>query len=149
MNETGEKRPLGPSEESSGGESFNPYQSPQIASAGTGAANRRKLTLLTAALLALPFLLPIASYYTYQPINEAWTVRQFGCGCPPLDGSWRFNANHFNAILFAIVGGLSIWCWTFATGRAFSRQVRANLYFIGVVVVVLVTLKMLAQATWL
>jgi len=40
--------------------------------------------------LVLPFLLPILFYTVFQPINEHWTVRQFGCGCPSLDGSRHF-----------------------------------------------------------
>lgn len=54
-------------------------------------------------LLALPFLVPPLVHRLYQPINEAWTVKTFGCGCPPLAGGWSFNANHFNLILWCVV----------------------------------------------
>jgi|SRR5262245_774609 len=55
------------------------------------------------AFLAVPFVVPFVVHRLYQPINEAWTVKRFGCGCPPLDDRWRFNANYFNLTLWVIV----------------------------------------------
>lgn len=56
--------------------------------------------------LALVYLFPPLFHFAYQPVNQEWTVKRFGCGCPLLDLSWRFNANHFNMILW-----LSIYCF--------------------------------------
>jgi hypothetical protein len=53
--------------------------------------------------LAAPFLLPPGVHLAYQPVNAAWTVKAFGCGCPPLDGSRRFDANCFNGVLWLVV----------------------------------------------
>jgi hypothetical protein len=54
------------------------------------------------------FVFPIAFHRLYQPLNEAWTVKTFGCSCPTLDGRWRFNANHFNSILWLIIAAICV-----------------------------------------
>jgi hypothetical protein len=54
-------------------------------------------------LFLIPFAVPPVFHWFYQPLNEAWTVKAFGCGCPPLDLSWKFNANHFNGILWLVL----------------------------------------------
>jgi hypothetical protein len=72
--------------------------------------------------LALPFVSPFVVHALYQPINERWTVKQFGCGCPPLDGSWRFNANHFNTILWAGVALSATVAWGIALRPEFPAR---------------------------
>ncbi len=64
-------------------------------------------------LLPISLVAPFVFHAAYQPINESWTVERFGCGCPPLDLSSRFDANDFNLILwiavFVICGSMLIW----------------------------------------
>jgi hypothetical protein len=73
-----------------------------------------KVMHMRRALLIIPFIVPFVFHAFYQPINEAWTVERFGCGCPPIRnaGAFRFNANYFNLVLWcgvALVCGLSWW----------------------------------------
>ena len=60
-------------------------------------------------LLPVPFVVPPLLHWAYEPINRHWTVEKFGCGCPPMTGGWRFNANYVNLVLwFAVLVGLSV-----------------------------------------
>ena len=59
--------------------------------------------------LAIPYLFALA----YAPLNRTIVVRTFGCGCPVISGETgevvsQFNANHFNAIIYALVFVASI-----------------------------------------
>jgi hypothetical protein len=42
-------------------------------------------------LLIVPFLVPLLLHCVYQPVNEAWTVKRFGCGCPILGHEDEFH----------------------------------------------------------
>jgi hypothetical protein len=93
---------------------------------------RVSLSAITAALLA--FLAPFGSYVVYQPINQEWTVKRFGCGCPSLDGSYHFNANDFNAIVWGVIAVVCTTCWILAARRLFPDRTRRQLCFAGSVV---------------
>ena len=94
-----------------------PGVSPAVGPLGnfTGPAVRR-------AFLFVPFVLPFVVHWLYQPINAAWTVKQFGCGCPPLDDRWRFNANDFNLILWALVAVACAATWWWALRAEFADR---------------------------
>jgi len=99
--------------------------------------------------LVLPFGIPVLFYFLYQPVNRAWTVKRFGCGCPPLDGSWRFNANHFNGILLLplLAGCILLWIWE--TKGITGRMSRHWLYGAGLVGILLVFIQVWARLWWL
>jgi len=61
--------------------------------------------------LCAPFLAPNVFDVVYDPINRDWTVATFGCGCPDLDGTDRFDANEFNAVLWTLVFSASAFTW--------------------------------------
>ena len=65
------------------------------------------------ALVIFPLIFPFAFHALYQPINAAWTVTRFGCGCPPVrdTGAFHFNANHFNMILWLAVSVACALTW--------------------------------------
>lgn len=56
-------------------------------------------------LIALSMVVPMLMRYSYPYVNEHWTVKQFGCGCTRLDGSW-FNANHFNMMMWGTIASV-------------------------------------------
>lgn len=105
-------------------------------------------------LFILPFVVPFVFHALYQPINAAWTVERFGCGCPPLSdtGAFRFNANHFNLILWC---GVAIACgasWWFLmrpefTDRKSMRYVVAQ--SIGLGLLLCICANRLAKEIWL
>jgi hypothetical protein len=99
--------------------------------------------------MVLPFVLPVACYFLYQPINESWTVRQFGCGCPSLDGTRHFNANDFNAILwFLIAACCGIW-WARLVKAVFPEKVRPRACALGGFAILLLAAKLWAKTVWL
>jgi hypothetical protein len=71
--------------------------------------------------LATPYFVPAMFDRLYQPINESITVRQFGCGCPPLDGSSGFNANDFNVILWLVLFAVCTRLWVCRLERTFPQ----------------------------
>jgi hypothetical protein len=106
------------------------------------------------ALLILPFFLPVLFHRLYQPVNEAWTVKRFGCGCPIVghEHEFHFNANHFNLILWCAVGigcGLS---WWFLLRPEFSDR-KSTRYVvaqsIGLGVLLCICANCLGQEIWL
>ena len=102
------------------------------------------------AALALPFIAPLLVFTAYQPINEAWTVKTFGCGCPISDGTYRaFDANSFNAILWCIVAAVCMRGWSKALGRFALKCDRAGWSAGGAVAIVFCCLKMWAKGGWL
>jgi hypothetical protein len=90
----------------------------------------------------LPFLLPIILYFIYNPINTNWTVKKFGCGCPNIDGSFRFNANYFNTILWFIIMGICIWIWR-------KQMAKRQTFLIGLFFVVLICMICFSRGFWL
>jgi len=63
----------------------------------------------------LPWIIPaiIGIVYSWLNMGQGLFVEHLGCGCPNLDGSFRFNTNHLTmtvALLgVAFSGGLCIW----------------------------------------
>lgn len=105
-------------------------------------------------LLILPFVVPFVLHALYQPINAAWTVDRFGCGCPPLKGGGGagFNANHFNAILWfgiAVACAAAWWCLL----RPEFKDRRSTRYMftqsMGVTFVFYICVRRFAAEVWL
>ena len=70
--------------------------------------------------LILPFVVPFVFHWLYQPVNRSWTVKRFGCGCPPMmapPGSWGFNANYFNFYIWVALLAACAISWWSASGR--------------------------------
>jgi hypothetical protein len=106
------------------------------------------------ALLILPFLVPFAFHVLYQPINAAWTVKRFGCGCPILghEDEFHFNANHFNLILWCAVATVCGLSWWFLVRASFvDRKSQPNLaaQSIGLGVLLCICISRLAREGWL
>lgn len=109
-------------------------------------------TKMKILILILPLLTPVIVSILYAPINQQWTVNIFGCGCPPLDLSFRFNANHFNMILWSIVAASCISVWIWQVCRQFkhkSQNWRLSLIAIGVIIVFFTCIRALALGFWL
>jgi hypothetical protein len=128
----------------------NPYRSPRVgpASPASGRVPFAQRAVLASGLL-LPFLIPIGFYHAYQPVNEAWTVTRFGCGCPSLDGTYHFNANHFNLILVGVLDLLCIPWWVRSARRTLPEQARLPACILGSVVILFISLRVLGRMFWL
>lgn len=103
-------------------------------------------------LLPIPFLVPVAFHFAYQPINESWTVKRFGCGCPALDGSFRFNANDVNSLLWLGILAVCIVGWVSIVSRLFVHDLdkwRVQVMIIGILGLVLLSARMWALEGWL
>lgn len=96
--------------------------------------------------LSLSLAAPLVFRVAYQPVNAAWTVETFGCGCPPLDDSFRFNANHFNAIVWLVVMSACIVPWMVAHLR---REITLWLAFGGMTIVAYFCINGYASGIWL
>ena len=106
------------------------------------------------ALLILPFIIPFVFHTVYQPINATWTVQRFGCGCPPLrdPDALRFNANHFNLILWCAVATACGLSWSLLLRHAFTDR-KSIAYTaaqaIGLAVLLCICANRLAGEYWL
>jgi hypothetical protein len=106
------------------------------------------------ALLILPFIVPFALHTLYQPINAAWTVERFGCGCPPVRDpeAFRFNANHFNMILWSAISLACGLSWWFLVRSEFVDR-RSTRYLIvqsvGLTLLLCTCVNRLAKEIWL
>ncbi len=105
--------------------------------------------LAVALALVLPYASPVALYFVYQPINEEWTVKQFGCGCPRLDGTPHFNANDFNLILVGLVDLFSVPWWLIFTKRIVSTKRWPLVAFVGTFVILMISLRVFGRMFWL
>lgn len=98
------------------------------------------------------FCVPFAVHAIYQPLNAAWTVRRFGCGCPPLHdtGDFRFTANHLNAIgwLLIFAALCSTWWWLTRREGAKSRWMLAG-RMAGIYVLFFTCMNRFAKEVWL
>lgn len=104
------------------------------------------------ACLILPFVIPFLVHLVYQPINVAWTVKRFGCGCPPIGGGWRFNTNHFNMILWVVVLSACAISWwlLFRPEITVRRSTKfVVLRWAGVYAVLCICMKLYAAESWL
>lgn len=119
---------------------------------GVGPLGGHAGSYLRRALLVIPFVIPFVVHHLYQPINANWTVKQFGCGCPPLDDRWKFNANHFNLILWAHVGAACAAAWWWAVRAEFrDHPALRYLYAVGTGIGMLLALCLVhcAKEAWL
>lgn len=96
--------------------------------------------------LSVSVVAPLVFRLAYQPINATWTVHTFGCGCPPLDDSSRFNANHFNAIVWLIVLTTCMLPWMNVYLR---REMTLALAFSGILAVAYLCLSGFGSGIWL
>jgi hypothetical protein len=98
----------------------------------------------------LPFALPFLFNVAYDPIDENWTVKTFGCSCPNLDGTYRaFNANHFNAIVWTIVLCCSAYAWSWLCRRIVLPKPPWGVIVLPVIVVAFICLRHYARGFWL
>ena len=121
----------------------NPYEAPRAWPVF------RRHGLATMIHFVLPFAVPFLCYHVYQPINNGWTVKKFGCGCPSLDGTCHFNANDFNTILW---GGILLGClswWIPSATHVFPQKIRFAGCFFGTLAIIWICLKMWARCVWL
>ncbi|MFT3786553.1 MAG: hypothetical protein QM770_10350 [Tepidisphaeraceae bacterium] len=57
-------------------------------------------------------LTPLGLHAVYQPINESWTVKRFGCACRIFrSNEWHINANDINVMLWLLAAVLLSYCW--------------------------------------
>ncbi len=98
--------------------------------------------------LPIPFAAQLLLRHLYEPINEEWTVVNFGCGCPRLDGTTGFNANHFNLILWSIIF-LLLTTWLVRLCVIVYPEVRYWLLLSGLPVLLMLCLKAYAEGYWL
>jgi len=127
----------------------NPYRSPATDTAGSATHGKMKPSVFAMVSLVLPFLLPILFYTVYQPINEHWTVRQFGCGCPSLDGTRHFNSNDFNTILWLPIA-LGCGVWFARLTRVISRpEIRMMARFVGGFGMLYLIMRLWARTMWM
>ena len=55
-------------------------------------------------------LVGFCKLYTWLNITCMVFVKRLGCGCPNLDGSWRFNTNHLTWTILTIAAILTSIC---------------------------------------
>jgi cation transporter-like permease len=105
--------------------------------------------LLMYFLLVIPFTIPFAFYSVYKSINSNIIVKHFGCGCPNLDGSYGFNANNFNAIVWAFIVYIIIFLWTTLVTQIFKS--RANLWLVptGIIILIFLGVRFYARSMWM
>jgi hypothetical protein len=94
--------------------------------------------------VVLPFLAPVLAYFIYDPINTNWTVKKFGCGCPSIDGTYGFDANDFNMILWFLILSLCVGFWYFQTKKVTSYK-----FLIGLILILIICIKCFASGFWL
>jgi hypothetical protein len=97
-------------------------------------------------ILAIAIAAPLVFRAAYQPIDATWTVQTFGCGCPPLDGSFRFNANHFNAIVWLTLLATCTFPWVVAAVR---RDIPLAAAMVGMIAVIYLCLHGYGSGIWL
>jgi hypothetical protein len=105
-------------------------------------------------LTAVSFVIPWLIHVLYQPLNENWTVKRFGCGWPPIlprggSAGWGFNANHFNLLLWIAVwlACVGFYLWSLSESRRAKRRVWLLGGGVGVITVMCV--RLLAAEMWL
>ena len=101
--------------------------------------------------LIVPLMIPTLFGIVYAPINRSWTVKTFGCGCPPLDLSFRFNANHFNGIVWLVIAGICTSVWVWLVHKDFKQMHRAYRLILGggVVIIIVTCMREFSLGYWL
>jgi hypothetical protein len=117
-------------------------------------ASSRKLdstygVLIKYSSLVIPFTIPFVFSSVYKSINSNIIVKHFGCGCPKLDGSHGFNANSFNAIVWAFLVYIVIYLWTTLVAQVFKGRVQLWLAPIGICILLFLGVKFYARSMWL
>lgn len=105
-------------------------------------------------MLIVPFVLPLIFHRLYQPLNESWTVKRFGCGCPPLrdTGGFHFNANDFNLIIWLVIAVICGMSWWLLLRPEFKDRRSTKYYLIqlaGVYVLLAICGRQWAREGWL
>ena len=112
--------------------------------------------LIGALLMAIPYL----AHAAYQPVNEKWTVKVFGCGCPkirwigsPPPAFWeRFNSNDVNAMLWTLLWGVCSLAWCYLVRRymgTWSNSVRDYTAFGGAALLAFTCMRYFLHGAWL
>jgi len=109
---------------------------------------------LRQSLIVLPFTVPFVLHRIYQPINEKWTVKRFGCGCPRVNDTraWHFNANDFNMIIWIAVMLACTVSWCLLIRVEFTRPRTLKSYFLqfgGIYALLCICMSRLGQEAWL
>lgn len=100
-------------------------------------------------LLTVPFVILILFHFVNHPINKKITVVHFGCGCPKLDGSYDFDANCFNAVLWTVVLFASVFLWTYFSKDVFKNATRLFLILTGIWMLMCLAMKLYSESFWL
>jgi hypothetical protein len=104
--------------------------------------------VVAASGLVLPYFIPIVFYLVYQPINEGWTVKQFGCGCPTLDGKYHFNANDFNLVIVAVIALFCVPWWLVSASQMTPKKIRIPVCFFGTLIILFISLEVWGKMVW-
>ncbi len=111
--------------------------------------NPRVFLFVKYLMLIVPFCVPVLFNFFYQPINKNITVKHFGCGCPNLDGSYGFDSNDFNMILWMPVLFISILLWTLLAKQVFKNKTKVWAILGGIYVLTLMSLRFYGRSIWL
>ncbi|MCX5658610.1 MAG: hypothetical protein NTW19_02675 [Planctomycetota bacterium] len=102
--------------------------------------------------LGVPFLWPALFAEFYEPVNRDWTVKHFGCGCPPIDGGFRFNANYVNGLLWMLIFAGCAAFWIRRLRRTFpgSNPLACGIGgSVGITILLIHAARLYAQQVWL
>jgi hypothetical protein len=114
-----------------------------------GKLNSYVLILIKYLMLVVPFFIPVLFNFFYQPINKNITVKHFGCGCPSLDGSYGFDSNDFNYILWMPVLFISILLWTFLAKQVFKNKTKVWVILGGIYILTFLSLRFYGRSYWM
>lgn len=108
--------------------------------------------LLRQVSLPVPFIFIPLLGWMYEPINRAWTVEHFGCGCPRLDGSTPYNANYFNLVLWLLVLIITLFIWL-GLFRPEARGLKSRTYLlvngVGIAMLAYLAFQQYMRGFWL
>jgi hypothetical protein len=110
--------------------------------------NSRVFIFVKYLMLIVPFCVPVLFNFFYQPINRNITVKHFGCGCPNIDGSYGFDSNDFNMILWMPVLFTSILLWTFLAKQFFKKKTKVWAILGGIYILTLMSLRFYGRSIW-
>jgi len=101
-------------------------------------------------LLIIPFVIPVIFHYPYIPINENIIVKEFGCGCPNIDGSAKyFDANVYNLIVWLVVLFVSGIFWFNGICRINNYWVRFWVTIVGTAILPLLPARFYILWVWM
>ena len=104
----------------------------------SGKYRMKKLAHLYPLLVLVSFCI----FYTWMNITKRMFVERFGCGCPPLDGSWNFNTNHLTKIVLGLAAIITAIPYIFLERRVQKRLKKTYFifFFASIVIICLFTM---------